>query len=473
MLELSILSNLIHNKEYWDRVLPSIKEAYFESPSAVEIFKIIKWFNDEYDSQAKFDVLKIKCHELKVHENLHRQLMTDLDEIKAVPEPLEMQFLIDETGRWMRDRACYNVIFNSISIYEDPSRRNELASIPDQLQDALSVSLEEDLGLEYWENFSEHWDYKNVAGMKIPFVNNTLNQITNSGAELKSLNAVSAGINVGKTTALISLAREYLSQGYDVIYFSGEIAAEKIADRFDPSILQKEFDFFRHLNKVEYISKMTQIKASKNWGRLFIKELQLGNMLEADAYIKSIKRKKGVTPSVMMFDYITEFTSYRLPISLIKQTDLYFGSVAREMRALMFKWNACGWTATQLQRGSQATIEAGLDNTADSITIPKVLDFQMILSVPEEMVPLKLVAGCVVKSRYGSKPSFIMKLCQETQTLTDSPSGVNILQGGVQELKTLSANMRSGDEEEDKAPKQPLQRLTNRETPKNFSEIKV
>lgn len=475
MLESGIISNLIHNKQYWDTVLPHIKAEYFESEACKALFRIIEEHSNEYNSQANFDIVKIKAHQLKVNENLWKLIQSELNEHKVKPEEVDYEWLKDETKEWMVKRAVYNVMFDCIDIYEDPKREGELGSIPERMQDALSVDIDEDLGEIYWEQAGQHWERTHEETFKIPFISETLNKVTNGGAELKTLNAIAAGINVGKTTCLISLSADYMEQGYDVIYFSGEISEEKIRLRTDPRVMNREFGVIDKLNKSEYICKLKQVRESKNWGNLFIKELPGGNVNEMRAYIKNIYRKRKIKPVIFMFDYITEFTSARLPINMIRQSDLYYGSIAREMRALMFEFNGLGWTATQLQRNSQNTADFSLDNTADSITIPKVLDFQLGIFVPDEMVPLKLAHCAVFKSRYGKKPMFQMKLCQDTQTFCDPDTGVNIMNSSQEAKDALSAISGQAPKnlDNEKAPKQTVSSL-KKATPSTFnSEIKL
>lgn len=472
MLETSIITNLIHNKEYWDLVLPHIKPEYFESQSSKVLFDIIFEHSDKYHSQANIDILKIQTSKMKINENLLELVKSDLKEISKKPEPINAEFLVDETEQWMKDRAIYNVIFDSINIYEDSDRHLELGQIPERMNEALSVCLREDLGSVYWEDSGKQWDKINLETHKIPFLSETLNIITNGGAETKSLNALSAGINVGKTTGLISLAADYAELGYDVVYFSAEISEEKVHNRFDPRTSNKEFSYFRNLNKVEYVSKMNQIRKSKGWGQIFIKELPSGNVNDMRAYVKNLMRKRGIKPRVFMFDYLGEFTSARLPIHMMAKTDLYYGSIARELRAFMFEMDGLGWTATQLQRSAQSTSEMGLDNTADSITVPKVLDFQMGIYVPEEYVDLKMAHCVVMKSRYGNKPSFQMMLDQDIQTLSDPQTGVSILGGKSEGRKNISDSIQSSKEES--APKQKVQRLSKTQQARTFNnDIKV
>ncbi len=475
MLEQTVLKRLITDRVYWDKVLPHIQRDYFESNACKEVFDVIDTHSKEYDAQATLEVVNIKLSQKPYHENMWEQIKEVTKQLKGELEPMEQQFLMDETQKWMKSRAVYLTIFEAVSIYEDEKRFDELGAIPEKLEDALAVGFNDDLGDEYWVTTAQHYENTHTEGYKIPFKSNTLNDITKGGAETKSLNAVSAGINVGKTTCLISLAADYLEQGIDVVYFSAEIAEDKIHTRFDPRITQLNFDQLSVYSKMEYLAKMAEVKKSKGWGRLFIKEVPLGTVKDCDNYLKQLYRTSGFKPKVMMFDYITEFTSYRLPITAVKQTDLYYGSVAREMRALQFKYESCGWTATQLQRGAQNTIEAGIDNTADSITIPKVLDFQLMVSVPEEYEALGMAHCAVNKSRYGDKPHFQMSLCQKTQTFADPSGGVSIV-GSVADAKERIANMAnpSTNHEDEKAPAQLVERLKgNNTSSESFNKLKT
>ena len=51
MIEISVLSNLIHNDKYFKKTIPYIKDEYFENNGSKKIFQIIQKFASDYNKQ--------------------------------------------------------------------------------------------------------------------------------------------------------------------------------------------------------------------------------------------------------------------------------------------------------------------------------------------------------------------------------------------------------------------------------------
>lgn len=424
MIQELVLNQLIHNQDFFDKVVPHLTKDYFEGEPERIVFGLMDSFAQEYNAKPTAEAIAVMAHDAGIPEGLWEKVVEVVGSLEAPYAPQEMKWLLDQTEKWMRDRAVYNVITDAVDIYSNSSRREELNSIASRMEDALVVGFDDDIGMVYWDMAGEHYDYMHSSNSRIPFTVGILNKITNGGVWLKTLNAINAGINVGKTTALIDLSAQYASQGFDVVYFTFEVSQNMVRHRMDCRILDRPFSYVEALSRHEYVAHIKSTHERSEWGNIYIKEFPAGGAHTGHcrSYIKDLMKRKNAKPTFVMFDYVGEMCSERLPMAMMGKTDLYYGSIARECRALAFEFNTANWTALQFQRGMQNTKEMTIDGQADSITIPKVLDFQLGLSVPDEYAQMDQAWGVVMKNRYADKnklKNFIIGLNQSYQKMYD------------------------------------------------------
>ena len=430
-----VLNQLVHNEDYFGKVLPHLKTDYFEDEASRILFGLVDSYAQKYNSRPTAESIIIMAKELKISEALWDIVIDTVGSIEEAAPVQNQSWLLDQTEKWMQDRATFNVIMDSVDIYSNPKRRAELGEIPSRLADALIIGFDDDMGMIYWEMAAEQYDYMHSAVSRIPFGVEILNKITNGGCWKKSLCALNAGINVGKTTCLIDLAVQYAAQGLDVIYFTFEVQEHIIRHRLDCRMLEREFSFVEAMSRPEYIANIETKAKTGVYGNIAIKEMAAGSchVGHCRSYIKDIMKRKNFKPVVILFDYLGEMASERLPQSMMGQTDLYFGSIAREMRALMFEFDALGWTALQFQRGMQNTKDMSLDGNADSITVPKILDLQIGISIPDEYASINQAWGAVLKNRFANKAkmkNFVFGLNQDLQMMSDVDGDVQAFAAG-------------------------------------------
>src|SRR5580692_6436881 len=91
-----VLSQLIHNEEYTRKVLPYIKDEYFENPVDKGIFKLIKFYMEKYNQRPNQEVLRVEIEKTKgLNETLYNNLRAAIEELKPEEEPHEVQWLVD------------------------------------------------------------------------------------------------------------------------------------------------------------------------------------------------------------------------------------------------------------------------------------------------------------------------------------------------------------------------------------------
>ena len=120
-LEKTILKNLIYNEEFSTKVIPFLKDEYFNDRIEKILFTEIFDFMTKYKKLPTHESLLIDITEKK---SLSSQDVNDtielLGEIRANKEDTtELEWLVDSTEKFCQDKAIYNAIMESVNILDD------------------------------------------------------------------------------------------------------------------------------------------------------------------------------------------------------------------------------------------------------------------------------------------------------------------------------------------------------------------
>ena len=180
--------------------------------------------------------------------------------------------MLTETEKFCQEKAIHNAILESIQILDGKIKTDKSkGSIPKILSDALSVSFDPNIGHDYLEDFESRFEFYHKTEKRIPFDLDYFNRITKGGLPIKTLNIALAGTGVGKSLFMCHVAASSLSQNYNVLYITMEMAKEKIAERIDANLLNVKLDDLANLPKDTYDRKISRLKENIK-GKLIIEE---------------------------------------------------------------------------------------------------------------------------------------------------------------------------------------------------------
>ena len=258
-LETTILSNLIYNEDYARKVIPFIKEEYFQDGIEKVIFKSIWKYAENYKSAATVSALAIEVQKATLNEEQYNTAIEYLQNIAK--EDVGFEWLVDETEKWCKDKAIYNAVLNGIYIIEGKVKDTSADALPSLLSDALAVSFDKHVGHDYMEQADDRYEFYHSTEEKIPFDLDFFNRITKGGLPNKTLNIAIAGTGVGKSLFMCHVASSILMQGKNVLYITLEMAEEKIAERIDANLMNVTMDDLHDLPRHMYDSKFERIKS--------------------------------------------------------------------------------------------------------------------------------------------------------------------------------------------------------------------
>ncbi|AWY10127.1 DNA primase/helicase [Vibrio phage VAP7] len=420
-----IINNLIHNGDYMRKVQPFLRAEFFQEEGEKIVFGLIDNFVSEYEERPTVDALVVSLENMKLNEYAMKSCIGVLEGIEPGLEQLD--WLVKESEKWCRAQALSNAISKSVDVYQGTDDKLTPENLPELFEDALSIRFDHEIGHIYWDMAGEHYDaFHNQEESKIPFGIDLMNRITRGGVQTKTLNIVLASINAGKTTFLIDRAAEAIERGEDCIYYSFEVAESVIRHRVDCRLMGITFDALERMTKAEYLARLDKLKErKKTMGQLIIKEYPAGGAHTGHMrqhYRETVQRLGRDNIKVVCCDYIGEMASSRLPAHLMSSTNIYYGSIARELRAFAFEFDIAMWSAVQFSRSKQNESDGDMQDVADAISIPKIADFMVSFSAPDELAKMMQARGAVLKNRYGNKAKlkyFMIGLDNDRQVYFD------------------------------------------------------
>lgn len=400
-----ILKNLVYNDDYARKVLPYIKTDYFPLREQQLTFSLVEEFINKYKSLPTYEALIIQLQEkTNISEDEFIKVSHILSNIKKQKDAdkVALDFLVNKTEAFCQERAIHIAIMESVNILSNNSKY-EKGEIPALLTDALSVSFDANIGHDYIQDVDARYDFYHQKEKKIPFDIEMLNKITKGGLPAKSLNIFMSGTGVGKSMFMCHHAAHCLSEGFNVLYITMEMAEERIAERIDANLLNVPLVELFGLSKTEYLSKFARIKNKTN-GTLIIKEYPTASAsaLHFRALLHELQlKKKGFRPDIIFIDYLNICASSRIKASAGANSYTYIKSIAEELRGLAVEFNVPIVSATQVSRGGYNSSDVGLEDTSESFGLPATADFMMAMISTEELEQLNQMLFKQLKNRYG------------------------------------------------------------------------
>ena len=404
-IEQKILANLIHDEHYCRKVIPFIKKEYFADKKELVIASEIVKFFTEYNKPATKEILQIEVGNRK--DLTDKELLEVQEYIGSfTQEPVNEDWMLENTEKFCKDRAVYNAILNSISIIDGRDKVHTKDAIPSILSDALAVSFDSHVGHDYIDDHEARYEFYHRVEEKIPFDLEMFNKITKGGLSKKTLNIALAGTGVGKSLFMCHVAGSCLTQGKNVLYITMEMAEERIAERIDANKLNLTMDELKVIDKDIFENRIAKLK-DKTEGKLIIKEYPTAGAHAGHfrALLEELKLKREFKPDIIFIDYLNICASQRMKQGGSINSYTYIKAIAEELRGLAVEYNVPIVSATQTTRSGFTNSDPGLEDTSESFGLPATADFMFALVSNEELEALNQIIVKQLKNRYND-PSF-------------------------------------------------------------------
>jgi hypothetical protein len=395
-----ILRNTLTNEPFMRKTIPFIEPEYFDvfhKKLFVQIAKFVAKYN-RLPTQESF-LLEV-TENRSLNDSEFEQTLSIADDL-FTPKEENMDWLLDQTEAWCKDRAVYNALMESMLVYDGKHKTLTKNALPDILQKALGVSFDPNIGHDYFGDVESRYEFYHEDLSRIPFDLEMLNKITKNGFATKTLNVWMAGPGVGKSMMMCHQAAAAISEGRNVLYITMEMAEEKIAERIDANLLDISLDQIENLPKKMFIDRVNALSI-KTQGQLIVKEYPTGQAHSNHfrALLNELFLKKSFKPDIVFIDYLNICTSARMKMGGSVNTYIFMKSVAEELRGLGVEFEVPVVTATQVNRIGYGSSDPGMDDTSESFGVPATADFMCALVTSDELEELGQIMVIQLKNRY-------------------------------------------------------------------------
>jgi len=406
MLEEIIFSHLLFNEEYSRKVIPFLKNDYFQTRTNKILFELIDGYIKTYNVVPSKEALNTKLQSLdNISEDDFKSCGDLITKLEADLKT-SVDWLCDQTEKFCQEKAVYNAIMDSIKIIDKKDKKRGTGSIPEILTEALSVSFDTNIGHDFIEDANSRYDYYHVREEKLQFDLEYFNKITKGGLSKKTLNIILASTGVGKTMFMTHCAAHHLTLGKNVLYLTMEMSEERIAERIDANLMDVTIEDLKELPKDAYEKKMVRIKGGTK-GKLIVKEYPTAAAGSAHFrhLLQELRIKKSFKPDVIYIDYLNICSSARMKMGGSVNSYMYIKAIAEELRGLAVEFDVPIISATQSNRDAYNSSDVGLDNTSESFALPATADFMFALISTEDLEGLNQILVKQLKNRYDDPSS--------------------------------------------------------------------
>lgn len=396
-----IISLVLRKNEYRDRVLPYLKDEYFQDKDDRTLFNSVNEHLEKYHTTPDKLQLKMTCQEKQwIDDDL---LESTLDTVWKEELPDDLSWCIEKTEEFCKNQAVYNAIMKSIAIYDGTDKNKTTMAIPDIIKEAVSVNFDSTIGLDMFDDAEKRFEYYTHPEFKVPFMLSSLNDITNGGLPTKTLSLIMAGTNAGKSMLMISLASDYIKQGTDVLYITMEMREEEIFRRVDAHLLDVDINKVASIEHDDFINKIEKLKR-KSYGRLKVKEYPPGAAHPGHfkTLINELQTKKNFKPKVVFVDYLGIIASSRIKVGT-QNSYFYLKAAAEELRAFATEEDVVVISAMQIVRSALSSSDFNLEDISEGASTAHTADMVLGLIRTDELDQCGQALLKQLKNRFGNK----------------------------------------------------------------------
>lgn len=337
------------------RVKPILKPEYFDKKFQPTISYLID-FSNQFNT-------------LPLIEQLNTEVRLDYNKINGIENNINTQSsILWLAEQFIKKRALEIAVEEAYGLIA----KGETSGIDKIIKDAQQISLQKDLGMNFWDKPAEWLEQQESEQGILPTGWNTFDDLMYGGFGWGELNYVVAPVNSGKSLCMQNLAINWSMMGYNVLFFTLEMNRRLVGKRMASMVSSVPYrDIRKDINKVSdsIIYKRKDIQP----GILQIADLPIGcNANDIESFIQEFEIEKNVIPNIIIIDYadIMSPCDRRIDPNNLNRVDkaisLELRDIARE-RTRNGK-NTMVLTASQITKDSMDEMEFGMSNVAGGTT---------------------------------------------------------------------------------------------------------
>jgi replicative DNA helicase len=409
--QVKVLSYMLSNPSFKDIASETIQETHFANRALQWYFLAIRDAKVQLTPTTLREEL-IKAAKTKtIRESEVDKVASYYSVIAKQPLPFEEQHIQETFARFIRTQSMKQAILDSFDLVKE-ERWDEVVEIIEKARntgmDILSV------GTNYFAEYEDRLvnrinrEEERKLSTGIP----ELDELTYGGLKTKQLGLIIGGSGRGKSIFLEWLARVGILLGQQVVYYTLELSAEDIADRFDSLFCHIRVNELKSMNDEAY--KQLHSYHTRFGNNLIIKEYP-----EDEATVHTIKAHYkqlaaiNVTPGLVVIDYLDLMKPHRNYNDVNQEQ----AAVVKATRGLSKEFNTRVWSALQLNRSGMAMETADETGISGSISRLFTADIALILAQTKDEKEDEVMRIFINKNRNG-KAMRTVKIATDFEHMT-------------------------------------------------------
>ena len=212
--------------------------------------------------------------------------------------PDQLDYTTKEIEKYCQDRALEKAVLTAPQLIAEDNREQLYTNV----KDAILISLQRDLGTNYYEDVQERLDRMLAAPPTFTTGWRDVDELLFGGISRKELLLVAANTGGGKSILLANLGYNFVSRGKNVLYVTLELSQDIVSQRFDTmhtGVGRREWQ--GHVSEI--VTKVTSFK--EKHGRIDVVRMPSGTSAnQIRAYLKEYYLINNITPDLLIVDYL-------------------------------------------------------------------------------------------------------------------------------------------------------------------------
>ena len=381
-----VVASLISDVKFLEQVTEITKPAFFESQANQWIIEEVQRYFDEYHTVPTMEVFKIKVGVVD-DKALKQTVIEQLKNVYLQIGSEDLPYVKKEYLTFAKNQKVKDALLKSVDLL----KAGNYDKIIDTMMAASKVGVENDLGMDYIDNFELIME--DVKRFSVSTGWDVIDELTDGGLGPGELGVVMAPSGIGKSWFLSKIACSAVQQGMNVLHYTLELSESYVGQRY--TTILTGIQTSEHKERKDEIIR----KIKNTPGRVRIKYYppQFASAKTLSAHIEKL-RASGFNPNLIIIDYADLLKSGNS-----NRDGLYaeLGGIYEELRGLSGEQQIPIWTATQTNRAAIDHEIIGADSVGDSYKKVQTADFIMSVSRKTKDKLSNTGRIHIVKNRFG------------------------------------------------------------------------
>lgn len=404
-----IVYNILTNETYLASIVDNLSADYFDDVNIKSVIDIIKDFHTTRDAIPTLTEIKAYLTTEESKEKFRKVV----DIIKNFDQRFNTEELYDNTERFLKEKAVMTTLLSVAKECEEGDV--DTSDILTKFEDACSISIQPDKGLDYFNEIERHIDDLQQQDSTVSTGWQWLDEKISGGymEHGRAIYVFAGETNIGKSIFLGNTAVNIAQTGKTVLLVTLEMSEFVYAKRLSTNITQ--IPIAELATQTDYLREQLEQYKQQTGGRILVKEFPPSTITAGNlkAFIKKIT-DSGIQIDAIVLDYVNLLTTSGNVNSYERVK-----YITERLRSLSYVFSCPVITATQLNRTGYNEVNPGLETVGESYGLAATADCMFSIWQEEEDAELGVIKIGMMKNRFGQNyGSCTLQIDYDTLTLT-------------------------------------------------------